>query len=92
MLTQKIHVPALDPYVRVLKQSWFDEEIAVPKKRLQLPTVLSPDEITRIFGPALRALKFKCEFPAKLPSVTIAISAAETRAKDIGSVRRSTAR
>lgn len=35
-------------YVRVLKQSWFDEEIAVPKKRLQLPTVLSPDEITRI--------------------------------------------
>lgn len=35
-------------YLRVLKQSWFDEEIAVPKKRLQLPTVLSPNEITRI--------------------------------------------
>jgi integrase/recombinase XerD len=35
-------------YVRVLKQSWFDQEIAVPKQRLQLPTVLSPEEIARI--------------------------------------------
>src|ERR1700682_1915121 len=35
-------------YVRVLRQSWFDQEIAVPKKRLQLPTVLSPEEIARI--------------------------------------------
>ena len=35
-------------YLRVLKQPWFDEEIPVPKKRLQLPTVLSPAEITRI--------------------------------------------
>lgn len=35
-------------YLRVLKQPWFDEEIAVPKKRLQLPTVLTPDEIMRI--------------------------------------------
>jgi integrase/recombinase XerD len=35
-------------YVRVLKQSWFDEEIAAPKKRPRLPTVMSPEEITRI--------------------------------------------
>jgi integrase/recombinase XerD len=35
-------------YVRVLKQEWFDEEIAAPKRRLRLPTVLSPEEITRI--------------------------------------------
>jgi integrase/recombinase XerD len=35
-------------YARVLKQSWFDEEIAVPKQRFRLPTILSPDEITRI--------------------------------------------
>jgi integrase/recombinase XerD len=35
-------------YLRVLKQGWFDEEIAAPKRRLRLPTVLSPEEITRI--------------------------------------------
>jgi site-specific recombinase XerD len=35
-------------YVRVLKQRWFDEEIAAPKKRPQLPTVLSTEDITRI--------------------------------------------
>ncbi len=35
-------------YVKVLKQSWFDQEIAVPKRRLQLPTVLSPEQIARI--------------------------------------------
>jgi len=35
-------------YVRVLKQRWFDEEIAAPKKRPRLPTVLSPDEVTRM--------------------------------------------
>ena len=35
-------------YQKVLKQSWFDTQIAVPKRRLQLPAVLSPDEITRI--------------------------------------------
>ena len=35
-------------YVRVLKQSWFDEQIPVPKKRRQLPTVLAPQDITRI--------------------------------------------
>src|ERR1035441_2475985 len=27
-------------YVRVLKQSWFDEEIAAPKRRPRLPTVM----------------------------------------------------
>jgi len=35
-------------YVRVLKQAWFDEEIAAPKRRPRLPTVMSPEEITRI--------------------------------------------
>lgn len=35
-------------YVRVLKQSWFEEQIPVPKKRRRLPTVLTPQEITRI--------------------------------------------
>ena len=35
-------------YVRVLKQRWFDEEIAVPKRRPILPTVMTPEEITRI--------------------------------------------
>jgi len=35
-------------YRRVLKQPWFDEEIAKPKKRPRLPTVLSPEEITRM--------------------------------------------
>ena len=35
-------------YDKVLKQSWFDQEIAVPKRRLQLPTVLSPEQIARI--------------------------------------------
>jgi len=35
-------------YVRVLKQPWFDQEIAVPKRRLHLPTVLSAEDIARI--------------------------------------------
>jgi site-specific recombinase XerD len=35
-------------YVRILKQSWFSEEIAAPKRRLRLPTVPTPDEITCI--------------------------------------------
>jgi integrase/recombinase XerD len=35
-------------YVRVLRQRWFDEEIQAPKRRPQLPTVLSAEEITRI--------------------------------------------
>ena len=35
-------------YVRVLKQSWFDEEIAAPKRRPRLPTVMSAEEIARI--------------------------------------------
>jgi integrase/recombinase XerD len=35
-------------YVRVLKQSWFDQEIIAPKPRLRLPTILSPEEIARI--------------------------------------------
>jgi integrase len=32
----------------VLKQGWFDEEIAAPKKRPQLITVLSAEQLTRI--------------------------------------------
>lgn len=35
-------------YCRVLKQKWFDEEIARPKRRPQLPDVLSVEQITRI--------------------------------------------
>jgi site-specific recombinase XerD len=35
-------------YVRVLRQRWFDEEIQAPKRRPQLPTVLSAEEITQI--------------------------------------------
>ncbi len=33
-------------YVRVLKQRWFDDEIATPKRRIHLPTVLTPEEVT----------------------------------------------
>jgi integrase/recombinase XerD len=43
-------------YVRVLKKQWFDEEIVAPKRHLQLPTVLSAEEITRILD-ATRNLK-----------------------------------
>jgi site-specific recombinase XerD len=43
-------------YVRVLKQRWFDEEIVAPKRHLQLPTVLSKEEITQILD-ATRNLK-----------------------------------
>src|SRR5690348_4360334 len=43
-------------YVRVLKQHWFDEEIVAPKRHLQLPTVLSKEEITQILD-ATRNLK-----------------------------------
>ena len=35
-------------YVRVLRQRWFDEEIQAPKRHPQLPTVISPEEITGI--------------------------------------------
>lgn len=35
-------------YVRVLKQRWFDDEIAAPKRRPHLPTVLTPEEVTRM--------------------------------------------
>jgi site-specific recombinase XerD len=34
-------------YARVRKQKWFDEEIVPPKKRPQLPTVLSVEQINR---------------------------------------------
>jgi integrase/recombinase XerD len=43
-------------YVRVLRQRWFDEEIQAPKRPIQLPTVLSAEEITRILD-ATRNLK-----------------------------------
>jgi integrase/recombinase XerD len=43
-------------YVRVLKQRWFDEEIQRPKRHVQLPTVLSREEITRVLD-ATRNLK-----------------------------------
>jgi integrase/recombinase XerD len=35
-------------YVTILKQKWFDEEIACPKRRPTLPGILSAAEITRI--------------------------------------------
>jgi len=35
-------------YVRGLKQRWFDEEIVAPKRHIQLPSVLSREEIIRI--------------------------------------------
>jgi integrase/recombinase XerD len=35
-------------YVATLKQKWFDEEIAHPKRRPTLPGILSAEEITRI--------------------------------------------
>jgi integrase/recombinase XerD len=35
-------------YVKTLRRSWFDEEVARIKQRLQLPAVLSAEEIGRI--------------------------------------------
>jgi len=35
-------------YVKTLRRPWFDEEVARIKQRLQLPTVLSAEEIVRI--------------------------------------------
>ena len=35
-------------YVVILKQKWFDEEIARPKRRPTLPGILSAEEVTRI--------------------------------------------
>jgi integrase/recombinase XerD len=35
-------------YVGILKQKWFDEEIACPKRRPTLPGILSRSEMTRI--------------------------------------------
>jgi len=32
-------------YTRVLKQPWFDQEVAKPKERRKLPTVLSREEV-----------------------------------------------
>jgi integrase/recombinase XerD len=47
--TIQVHRAALKfVYVKTLKQRWFDEEVARPKKRPHLPTVLSAEQITRI--------------------------------------------
>jgi len=35
-------------YVTILKQKWFDEEIACPKRLPTLPGILSAEEITRM--------------------------------------------
>ena len=35
-------------YVETLRQKWFDEEIAQPKRRPSIPGVLSADEVTSI--------------------------------------------
>jgi site-specific recombinase XerD len=37
-------------YVATLKQKWFDEEIARPKRRPTLPGILSAHEVTRILA------------------------------------------
>jgi integrase len=39
-------------YTRTLKQKWFDVEIAKPKVRRKLPTVLSPEEIQDLLNAA----------------------------------------
>jgi integrase/recombinase XerD len=43
-------------YAAVLKQKWFDDEIACPKRRPTLPGILSPDEIiATLYATGLRA-------------------------------------
>jgi integrase len=37
-------------YVNTLKQKWFDDEIARPKRRPTLPPTLSAEEVTRILN------------------------------------------
>lgn len=37
-------------YCRVLKQKWFDDEIIAPKRRPELPIVLSVEQVTQILN------------------------------------------
>jgi integrase/recombinase XerD len=40
-------------YVKTLKKSWSVEETPYPKKRLHLPVILSPDEVSQLIESAL---------------------------------------
>ena len=47
--TVQVHRAALKfLFVRTLNQPWFDERVARTRRRPKLPSVLSPEEITRI--------------------------------------------
>ena len=45
-------------YSRVLKQPWFDQEVAKPKERRKLPTVLSREEVRTLLD-AIVNLKYR---------------------------------
>jgi site-specific recombinase XerD len=40
-------------FIKTLKKSWNVEETPYPKKRLHLPVILSPDEVSRLIESAL---------------------------------------
>jgi len=40
-------------YTRLLKQHWFDQEVAKPKERRKLPTVLSREEVCNLIDAAV---------------------------------------
>src|SRR6202030_2240963 len=47
--TLQVRVAALNfSYTQTLKQGWCVEEVAQPKVRRKLPTVLSPEEVTAL--------------------------------------------
>ena len=49
--TMLVHRAALRfLYVNTLRQRWFDDEIAPPKRRRKQPPILSTEEVTRILN------------------------------------------